>query len=207
VTRASTIAQARFVLSLRRLPPRVALFMLRARRHALRAGDQFTVASAIRPAELAALLRLARGRRAVTELGTGTAVSAIALALADGRRTVVSCDPCVRPEREAYLALVGPSARARIELRTQRDSDGPRPGDAVELLFIDSEHLRESVLAAFGAWRDCLVAGAVVAFHDYDHPSYPGVREAVCELGLQGRSVGGMFIASIEPPKPRDPRL
>ncbi len=192
------MAEARFACSLRRLPPRVALFMFRARRRARRAGDEFTVASAIRPAELATLLRLARGRRAVTELGTGTAVSAIALALADGRRKVVTCDPCLRPQREAYLALAGPSARARIELRTQRDSDGPRPGDAVELLFVDSEHHRESVLAAFRAWRGCLAAGAVVAFHDYGHPAYPGVREAVEELGLPGRSVGGMFVASIE---------
>jgi predicted O-methyltransferase YrrM len=207
VSRASNIAEARFVLSLRRLPLRVALFMFRARRHALRAGDEFTAVSAIRPDELAALLRLARGRRAVTELGTGTAVSAIALALADGRRKVVTCDPCVRPERDAYLALAGSSARGRIELRAQPDSDGPRPGDAVELLFVDSEHVRESVLNAFWAWRDCLVAGAVVAFHDYDHPSYPGVREAVSELGLEGRSAGGMFIASIGPAKPGDPRL
>ena len=193
----------RFAFSLRALPLRVAVFMFRARRHALRAGDEFTEASAIRPAELATLLRLARGRRAVTELGTGTAVSAIALALADGRRNVVTCDPCVRPERAAYLALAGPSARSRIEFRAQPDSDGPRPGDAVELLFIDSEHVRESVLAAFRAWRECLAAGAVVAFHDYDHPSYPGVREAVRELGLPGRSVGGMFVASIEPPLAR----
>lgn len=205
-TGAST-AGLRFVFSLRRLPPRVALFMFRARRHAVRAGDEFTLASAIRPADLAALVRLARGRRTVTELGTGTAVSAIALVLADARRTVVTCDPCVRPEREAYLALAGRSARARIELRAQRDSEGPRRGDCAELLFIDSEHYRESVLTAFRAWRGCLEAGAVVAFHDYDHPSYPGVREAVAELGLAGRSVGGMFVASIEPPEAGAARL
>src|SRR5206468_8377994 len=119
----------------------------------------------------------------------------IALALADRRRRVVSCDPCARPAREAYLALAGGSARGRVELRAQRDSDGPRPGDRVELLFVDSEHVRESVLEAFGAWRECLVAGVLVAFHDYDHPFYPGVREAVCELGLEGSTVGGLFVA------------
>jgi hypothetical protein len=63
------------------------------------------------------------------------------------------------------------------------------------------------VLAAFRAWRDSLATNGVVVFHDYDHPSYPGVREAVAELGLGGRSVGGMFVASIEPPNPGDPRL
>jgi predicted O-methyltransferase YrrM len=182
-------------MSLRGLPPRVALFMLRARRHALRAGDTFSIDSAIRPAELAALLGLARGRSAVTELGTGTGVSSIALALADPRRRVVTCDPCVRPEREAYLALAGPGVRERIEFREQPDSDGPRPQETVELLFVDSEHLRESVLRAFRAWEAALAPGAVVAFHDYAHPDWPGVSEAVAELALDGDVVGGMFVA------------
>jgi hypothetical protein len=34
----------------------------------------------------------------------------------------------------------------------------------------------------------------VVAFHDYDHPHFPGVREAVDELGLTGTSQGGVFV-------------
>jgi predicted O-methyltransferase YrrM len=187
----------RFLLSLRALPPNVALFMFRARRHALRAGDSFSLASAIRPDELAVLLRLARGRVTVAELGTGTAVSTIALALADPDRRVATCDPCVRPEREAYLALAGAGVRERIEFRAQPDSDGPRPGEAIELLFIDSEHYRESVVAAFRAWRESLVSDAVVVFHDYDHPSYPGVREAVEELGLPGRRVGGLYVATV----------
>jgi hypothetical protein len=61
-------------------------------------------------------------------------------------------------------------------------------------LFIDSEHEREPVLAAFAAWRDALAPGAVVVFHDYGHPQYPGVREAVRELGLQGSERGGLFV-------------
>ncbi len=39
-----------------------------------------------------------------------------------------------------------------------------------------------------------MVPGGAVAFHDYDHPEYPGVREAVEELGLRGQPVGGMFV-------------
>lgn len=189
------LGEVRFALSLRGLPPRVALFMLRARRHALRTGDEFSLASAIRPAELAELLRLARGREAVAELGTGTAVSTIALALADRDRHVATCDPEVRPAREAYLSMAGPGVRERIDFRVQPDSDGPRPGDAVEVLFIDSEHRRDAVVSAFRAWSPSLVPGAVVAFHDYDHPSYPGVREAVEILGLSGKAVGGMFVS------------
>ena len=35
---------------------------------------------------------------------------------------------------------------------------------------------------------------ATVVFHDYDDPSYPGVAEAVAELGLEGRRVARMFV-------------
>jgi predicted O-methyltransferase YrrM len=186
---------ARRLLSLRVLPPWIAIFYWRAHRRALRTGDQFSLASAARPSELAGLLSLARQRRAVVELGTGTAWSAIALALADDARRVISYDPSVRPQRDGYLVLVRAGVRARIELRDRPDSDGPQPGDPpVELLFIDSSHDRDSVLAAFGAWRDALASGAIVAFHDYDHPEYPGVRQAVAELQLSGRESGGLFV-------------
>jgi predicted O-methyltransferase YrrM len=186
--------EARYAVSLRRLPPRVAWFLWRARRHAVRSGDQFSLASAARPVQLAALLDLARGRDRVVELGTGSGWSAIALALDDTERRVVSYDPVVRPEREAYLAMVSAAVRQRIELRDEADTAGPRPGESADLLFIDSSHDRESVLAAFSAWRSALARGAAVAFHDYRHDQYPGVREAVLELGILGEESEGMFV-------------
>ena len=184
----------RYVLSLRRLSPRVACFLWCARGHAIRTGDVFSLDSAIRPAELTALVALARGRGRVVELGTGTGWSAIALALDDSRRRVVTYDPVVRPERAEYLAMVGDTVRDRVELRDERDTAGPRPGEAAELLFIDSSHDRESVLAAFRAWRAALIPGSVVAFHDYGHPGYPGVRDAIQELGLVGAETNGIFV-------------
>ncbi len=188
-------AQLRLLLSLRALPWRVALFYVRARRHARRSGDRFSLDSAARPNELAELLELAAGRDTIVELGTGTAWSAIALALDDRARRIVSYDPSVRPERIAYLRLAGAGARERIELRAEPDSRGPHAGDAPpQLLFIDSEHEREPVLHAFAAWRSALAPGAIVVFHDYAHPRYPGVREAVLELGLRGSERGGVFV-------------
>jgi predicted O-methyltransferase YrrM len=185
----------RLLLSLRVLRWRVARFYWRAHRHARRNGDRFSLDSAARPSELAELLALAAGRRSVVELGTGTGWSAVALALDDPARQIVSYDPSVRPERIAYLKLAGVSARERIELRAEPDSRGPHVGDApVELLFVDSEHERRPVLDAFAAWRGALAPGAVVVFHDYAHPRYPGVREAVAELRLQGSERGGLFV-------------
>jgi len=187
--------ELRLALSLRVLPAGVAIFCWRARRHARRVGDRFSLDSAARPPELADLLELAADRTAVVELGTGTAWSAIALALAEPARRVLSCDPCVRPERDAYLGLAGRGARARIELREEPDSSGPKAGDPpVQLLFIDSSHERQATVTAFRAWRHALVPGAVVVFHDHGHPAYPGVREAVLDLGLSGRESGGLFV-------------
>jgi predicted O-methyltransferase YrrM len=187
--------ELRLALSLRVLPVEVAVFCWRARRQALRAGDRFSLDSAARPRELALLLSLAADRTAVVELGTGTAWTAIALALAEPARRVLSCDPCVRQEREAYLELAGAQARRRIELREEPDHLGPKAADRpVQLLFIDSSHEREPTVRAFRAWRQALAPGAVVVFHDHAHPDYPGVREAVLELGLSGRESGGLFV-------------
>jgi predicted O-methyltransferase YrrM len=188
-------AELRLMLALRALPPRVALFYLRARTRARRSGDRFSLDSAARPVELAELLALASDRRAVVELGTGTAWSTVALALDDRERHVISYDPSVREAREAYLDLAGADVRGRIELRGEPDTAGPNAADPpVEFLFIDSLHEREPAAAAFRAWQAALAPGAVVVFHDYGHPDYPGVAEAVSDLGLDGQRSGGQFV-------------
>ena len=39
-----------------------------------------------------------------------------------------------------------------------------------------------------------LSPGGVIAFHDYDDEDYPGVTEAVRELGLQGEARGHLYV-------------
>ena len=34
----------------------------------------------------------------------------------------------------------------------------------------------------------------MIVFDDYTHPDFPGVREAVTELGLQGEQRGTLFV-------------
>ena len=113
------------------LPRPVAVLQVRSRLRARRTGDLFSLTSATRPSDLATLLGLAGDRLNVVELGTGTAWTAAALAAADPRRRVTSLDPVARPERERYLALLGPAVRARMELRSRpRRRERPAVGFA-----------------------------------------------------------------------------
>ena len=190
------------LLRMRLLPPRVALFHWRARRLASAIGDMFSLTSATRAEDLSRLLKLAANRRSVGELGTATGWTAISLALADPRRQVITFDPVRHPQRNAYLELVSPDVRARITCVDAAGSSGPPRGLEVELLYIDSSHTRDETIAELEAWRHALVPGAVVVFDDYLHPDYPGVREAVEALALDGRPVGTMFVHQVGPASP-----
>jgi predicted O-methyltransferase YrrM len=183
-----------YVLRLRVLPVPVAVFQLRARLLAHRLGDEFSPVSATQPEKLAALLSLAKNRRRVVELGTANGWTAVSLLLADEQRVLVSYDPFERPELELYLKLVGPTVRNRLELVHAAGDVGPRRPGPVELLYVDSSHDRADTIREVQAWRPALEEGALVVFDDFTHPQYPGVREAVQELGLDGSERAGLFV-------------
>jgi predicted O-methyltransferase YrrM len=193
------LTEARWHAGLVVLPPRVAVFQARARRHARRSGDLLSLTSVTRPADLRALLELARGRHRVVELGTATGWTAISLALADPQRTVTTLDVIDRAEPRRYLQLVGATVRARIDVQIRDGALGPLGGvdGDVDLLYIDSSHQREPTIAELTAWRPALAPGAAVVFDDYEHPDYPGVREAITQLGLDGERRGAMFVHTV----------
>ena len=183
---------ARLLLATRALPPRPALFQARAMLRAQRLDDDWALDSSTRPADVAELLRLARGRRAVVELGTATGWTAGALLLADPQRRLTSFDPVAREHRDAYLRLLPRSARERLEL--VRAPGHEAQGAGVELLFVDSSHDHAATVAEVRAWRPRLASGGVVVLHDYGNPAYPGVAAAVEELGLDGRPHAGLWL-------------
>jgi predicted O-methyltransferase YrrM len=191
------VAELRFVSRLRALPPRVAWFHWRAHRLALRSADHFSLVSPTRPADLATLLKCAQGQRRVVELGTGTGWTALALALTDPLRKVVTYDPIYRPERESYLKLVASEVSSRIQFVTTEGSSGSADEATIDLLYIDSVHERQATIDEFRAWQPVLRDGALVVFDDYDHPDFPGVREATQALGLAGTQRGTLFIHEI----------
>ena len=183
---------ARLLLATRALPPRAALFQARAMLRAARLGDDWALQSSTRPADVAELLRLARGRRRAVELGTATGWTSGALLLAEPQRRLTSFDPVVREHREAYLRLLPRSARERLELVPAPGHEAR--GERVELLFVDSSHDRDATVEEFRAWRPRLAPGALVVLHDYGNPAYPGVAEAVAELELTGREHAGLWL-------------
>jgi hypothetical protein len=183
-----------FVPQLRLVPPSVRRFYIRAWWSALRADDGGAFVGAAWPEQVATLLRFCAGKRCAVELGTGKAWTTVPLALAGAKR-VISYDPYVWPTRARYLALAPAKARARLELRQKSGEGGAEAGDGpVSLLFIDSSHEIDETVTSFSAWLSALEPDAVVAFHDYENPEYPGVAEAVAQLGLHGETVAGMFV-------------
>jgi predicted O-methyltransferase YrrM len=182
------------LVGLRALPGRVAAFQGRALVRALRLGDRFALEAAMRPDDLRRLVDLAAGRQQVVELGTACGWTAGALALANASR-VVSFDPVRHEHRDEYVALLSERARRRIEFVQESGAAGAaRPDLQPDLLIVDSTHSFEGTVEEVDAWRRRLVPGAVVAFHDYDHPAFPGVREAIEHCGLTGERAGGFFL-------------
>ena len=179
------------------LPLAVAAFQARAVLLAARSGDAFALQAASQPSDVRGLLRLAAGRRSVVELGTATGWTTASLVLADPQRTVASYDPVVQPGRARYAALVRPEARGRMTFVDETGEAGAArwKGPPVDLLFIDSTHMRDDTLAEFRAWRPHLAPGALVVFHDFGNPAFPGVAEAVEELRLPGEVAGGSYVA------------
>lgn len=188
------VALVRQAAALPLLGPRVARFYVRALLTAMRRGDRWTLAVATRPRELAAILRAARGRRPVVEVGTGPAWTTVALALADPHREVLSLDIEAHPQRERYLALAGPATRARITLLARDPAGPPAEPARPAFVFIDSSHERDETMQTFREWAPRLAPDGVVAFHDYGDPAYPGVEEAVRDLGLRGRARHSLFV-------------
>jgi predicted O-methyltransferase YrrM len=184
----------RFQWQLRRLPWRVALFQWRAWRLCARTDDQFGRVSASTPAKLQTILELAGHGRVVVELGTAHGWTAISLALANPSREVISYDPVERPGPLRYLDLVPEQVRRRVTLIADRGDSGPRDSRSVDLLYVDTSHDREDTLRELEAWRPVLRDGAWVVLDDFAHPDFPGVKEAVDELGLNGEERAGMFV-------------
>ena len=124
------------------------------------------------------------GNGAIVEIGAFTGKSAIALACASKiarREKVISIDPFTEGTKEAYFANIasrGLSDQVVTKIATSLEAarDFLQP---IRLIFIDGLHDYENVKLDIGLWKDRVIDGGIIAFHDYD---YTTVRQAVDEL-------------------------
>lgn len=180
--------------SLALLPRPVAGFWLRAMRRAQAEHDTWSIDVACRPAELRVLLDTLAPARRVAEIGTAAAWTTCCLALAQPGREVHSWDVEEHPERERYLALLAPADRARVHLHARPGGLGPADPPPVDAVFIDSSHEYDETVATFRTWEPAVAPGGIVAFHDWRDDAYPGVTQAVSDLGLEGEGRGHLYV-------------
>jgi len=57
--------------------------------------------------------------------------------------------------------------------------------DAPDLVFLDADHRYGPTLEAIAIWWPRLAPGGLLCGHDYGHPDYPGVKQAVDEFARQ----------------------
>lgn len=68
--------------------------------------------------------------------------------------------------------------RARI-IRARSKNAVYIGSEPVDFVFIDGDHSREGVAEDIELWRPLIKKGGWIGGHDYDHPDFPGVKEAV----------------------------
>ena len=61
-------------------------------------------------------------------------------------------------------------------------------------MFSDGSHEQAETVAEFHAWAPAVRPRGLIVFHDWENTRYPGVTEAIRELGLDGRVVRDMFV-------------
>lgn len=71
------------------------------------------------------------------------------------------------------------------------NAGSPRlPSEQFDLIFLDAMHTYEDVKSDINRWWPRVKAGGIMAFHDYGHWDFPGVKKAVDEVfGAQSHVV------------------
>jgi predicted O-methyltransferase YrrM len=134
------------------------------------------------------------GKGVIVEIGAFKGKSTCMLALGSmgsGRETVVSIDPhlegtqaqCAVNMKRCKVSfqvypIISDSESARVRFTEYCNSRGMAE-PAIRLMFIDGSHEYEYVKKDILLWKDAVIDGGVIAFHDY---AWAGVRRALDEL-------------------------
>ena len=77
------------------------------------------------------------------------------------------------------------AADRRIVLVADHVSAANAVADGLDFVFLDADHSHEGTLQAMRTWWPKLASYGLMAGHDYGHPDYPGVEQAVHEFAEQ----------------------
>lgn len=120
--------------------------------------------------------------REVLELGRYHGRSTVVAASA--ARAVVSLDRLTSADADGWLQRYG--LRHKVWLREGEFRDlVPTSGGPFSACFIDGAHDYDSVRTDIESVLPHLTGGAVLGFHDYEDPAFPGVKAAVDEAAAR----------------------
>lgn len=124
------------------------------------------------------------GKGAIVEIGSYKGKSAAALALGSkcaGREKVFGIDPHAEGTKEIFLEnMVKMGVADYVVPLVATSKEAAKTFDSrIRLLFIDGDHGYESVRTDILLWKDLVIDGGIIAFHDY---YWASVSKAIDEL-------------------------
>jgi hypothetical protein len=171
-------------------------FYLEAVGTAVRRNDRWTLDRVPPAEELAQLLEIATGSERVVEIGAQTGWTALALAVSDERRSVISFRrPGASQGPGRYAHLVDASVRARVGSREQRVErvPGAMPGPA-DLAHVDLSQPYADMYAALVAAGLIVRPGGLVVARG---GRVLETRALIEELDLEATVVDGMVVGRV----------
>src|SRR6266542_1030498 len=148
------------------------------------------ILTSVTEAETAKLQALAADAGEVLEIGSAYGYSAIAMALAGARVTAV--DPHAGENPDSLAGMMGNLQAHQVNTVTLRVGTSQQvlptlPLAWFGLVFIDGDHTEATVEHDVRWARKLLRPGGVLACHDWDEATCPGVRAALERvLGVPG---------------------
>lgn len=168
-----------------------------------------TIEGFMEPAELDYLAHVASGRHRIAEIGSWKGRSAIAMA--SNTRGLIYCVDTWSGHLESSENLSVECFRDFLRNTAGFINILPVPleschaaaifgesGYVLDMVFIDGRHDFVGVERDIKAWTALLRTGGILCGHDYGHPDWPDVKEAVNKFVPKFRIVPGTNIWTTE---------
>ncbi len=114
----------------------------------------------------------------VVNIGAAAGVSTLAILEERPDALIYSCE--VDPGAGEYSSLERAGLDKRRVIRLGESAAAGRDfAGTADFIFVDGGHEAAQVRDDIEAWLPCLLAGGIIAFHDYHNPNLPGVKQGI----------------------------